>query len=216
MAPVIQAALKQIKKKETINNISLRMKKTICLFFFLLPFLNGRAQNVTDTNKLVFNSKLRMLEFLSGYEDEDYFKAYLSFKPEVTFLRSTGFGDRYIFYKVRVKDTAILKKPVNDTVISLRSFFLLMDGEVIFGFDRIRERIYPLIGFKHNDFLDFYNDVAVMFNLSQVKVTKKNFSKLFSIEGVDLACLCSELKKYTPPKCYKIVEPFQISPRWKQ
>ena len=108
----------------------------------------------------------------------------------------------------------LLEIPVNDTITILKPFYQLVDGEVIFAFDGTN--IYPITGLKHNDFIYFFTRVKALVGiLYNLKITKENFSKLFSIEDVDLKCLCLELKKYSPPKCYGVVRPLSVPPRWK-
>ena len=109
MGTVIQVAMRQIKKGRIINSILIEMKRIICSGFLCLSFLKGMTQVTIDTEKLVLNSKLHMLELLDPYEDESYFRAYLSYQPKITFLKSSGFEGEFVFYKIHAKDTAIIR-----------------------------------------------------------------------------------------------------------
>lgn len=184
------------------------MIKVCTIIFLCISFLNGYAQPKIDTGKLLLNSKLRMIELLD-YEDEDYFQTYLSYQPEIVFLKSKGFKDRFVFYKILAKDTIGVKVPINDSMTQVKSFYSLIDGSVIFAFDG--EEIFSLTGLRHTDFEYFFYTVkSVVGHQYDINVNRKKFSSLFYIEDVDLKCLASQLRKRSSRPCYKILEKERI------
>lgn len=153
------------------------MIKMCAIIFLCISFLKGYAQPKIDTGKLVLNSKLRMVELLD-YEDEDYFQAYLSYQPKIVFLKSEGFKDEFVFYKILIKDTVVLKVPINDSMTRVKSFYSLVDGSVIFAFDG--QEIYNLAGLRHTDFEYFFYKVkSIVGNKHDININRKNFSSIF-------------------------------------
>jgi len=156
------------------------MIKVCAMAFLCISFFNGYAQPKIDTGKLVLNSKLRMIELLD-YEDESYFLAYISYQPKIVFLKSKGFENEFIFYKILAKDTTAVKVQINDSITQVKSFYSLVDGAVVFAFDG--EKIYNLTGLKHTDFEYFFYMVkSVVGNKYGISVNRKNFSSLFYLE----------------------------------
>lgn len=154
-----------------------------------------------------------MVELLD-YEDENYFQAYLSYQPKIVFLKSKGFEDEFVFYKILAKETIAVKVPINDSMIRVKSFYSQMDGAVVFAFDG--EKIYNLTGLSHTDFENFFYAVkSVVGKKHDINVNRKNFSSIFSIEDVDLKCLASQIRKRRSLPCYRILEKERIT-MWEQ
>ena len=142
------------------------------------------AQVPIDTGRLILNSKMHLISYLEGYEDMNYYESYLNFAPSVLFLASTGFENNYIFFKIKVKDTVVIKQKIDTTKTLLVPFFKFKDEYVTFAFNSVNKLIYKLDGGECNDLSKFMNDVISYYStFYSRKLNKNNFHKHFSVDG---------------------------------
>ncbi|MCT4664508.1 MAG: hypothetical protein N4A45_04650 [Flavobacteriales bacterium] len=168
------------------------MKILILLFLILSSFSKALAQDYLDTNVLVFNAKIKLLEFVSGGEvfNEDYFFSYLkTFNPELNLdINNGGFEySNLVFFSLNTKHITAPTGKTTDSGNIRHSFFLLFEKKVYFAFERKTQELFIL---DQNYLRDFYL-------LNQIKPTLCD--KESKIEGLDLKCMCKAIRKIKLP-----------------
>jgi hypothetical protein len=184
--------------------------KHIALSCLILLSSFGAFCKKVDTARVLLNSKMLLTEYLGEFGTEEYYHKFIEYTPPVRFLKSTGFEDRFIFYEFEIKPTNAVATPINDSMMLLQEFFkLLYDGKVVFAFDIRSREIYRLAGFKNDDSPSFFQYLqnGFSYQLYNKKISCKEISHYYQIEGLDLKCLCKS--KFKKVKCYPVLQ--QIS-----
>ena len=139
------------------------MKFLIAIIPFFCLLQSSKAQ-LQDTSKLVFKTKILLLEYAEVFDQEgiDYFfkEMPLEFQP----LRSKGFSKNMMFFRI----------PIEYDKTSLVSFAFNYD--FIIGYNNLNGSIYRLKGFKKNDFYIIFSQFSYSFNVDDTVNIRKNLS----------------------------------------
>jgi len=147
-----------------------------------------------DTSNVVLNAKMNIVSFRSSNKSRKEIINIIDSKVRYKVVESKGFSDDIIFFELSAEPIDITDsnnyfyEPINQ----YNSCF-------IFAYNSRNMKIYRLKGFKENDFKSFFNQLNSYLDFSVSSSydlkNKKRFLKTFYVEGLDLGCLYSSLRK---------------------
>jgi hypothetical protein len=174
---------------QIINNAFRHIALLILLGILSSPELHAQ----TFRSDLPLLVKLVLFQESSGtrmYQmNEDALDTFLQLEFQADTLEQSGFDD-FIFLGIN----PVYKNP-NRVSLEEGPFLPSNCGIYVVAIHRNGKVVYRLKGFANNDFSAFRKSLAV---LGYEKVNSpKEFSRNYSVSGVDLKCLYSSSSKYT-------------------
>lgn len=195
---------------------------TIRIIIFKILFFSTSVVcfgQIGDTVKILFSSKLNVVNFTNNLFDEDLVKKIPFLLNDTTYckatvLESVGFKE-VIFIKVSFADEnfyELLGYPIKDLENkNLDAKQEIYFSDFVLAYYPKKNKFYKIKGFVNNEFDMFYYDYSISANNLEKETLRnqKSFLQNYKVDGIDLDCLYEaiHLKKKPSLKDYPCLEP---------
>lgn len=173
------------------------IRKVTLITFLLFYFGVVSFSQKIDTTEVLLNAKLHFLTFDNSLKSRFYINNFLRYTPKFKFIKSKGFDDSFVFFKIHAvpyRDTNT--NYIDNGSVSNPVYFGNLNYEFIFGYSSLTNKLYTLKGFDSNDFDQLFDSVSnsPYYEKSHFK-SLRSFLNSFRIEGLDLKCLYKSLRR---------------------